>query len=306
MKAESRKFDTQYIDVPNELQEDRPSPCVFVCCGSSITEYPLADEQLIGRPDDGLIPDIPIADPFVSRRHGQFRTTESGIEYAADETKNGVFLNGIRVQPGETVLLCDGDELSIPSYAGGNRTDITLELAFSNARIDFWRGLRDSSRDKLTGLGDRKSFERWWAKSYSHRDYLRAGVFILDIDDFKQINDGYGHAVGDKVIQFLAMKLKDFVRDEEQLCRWGGDEFTGVISGDIGYVQTRLCQMSEEIANSHIEDGISFTISIGVVDITQEEERADLERLVRLADKALYEAKIKGKNGVIIYSRSAC
>jgi diguanylate cyclase (GGDEF)-like protein len=152
--------------------------------------------------------------------------------------------------------------------------------------------LRDVANiDPLTGLNNRRALDR--VREFS-------GVLMMDVDDFKQINDNYGHATGDSVLQKVAMILKKCTRFKDCVCRYGGDEFT-IIFDDCPreVIITRAEEIRENISTfvkvpnpEHI-----ITTSIG---LAFPEPNDRLEHTIRKADTALYISKTNGKNQINI------
>lgn len=300
MEWETEDFNTQIIEIPPEYAEEPIELTVFICYGNCVAEYVLSGEQRVGRPADGMLPDIPIADQHVSRRHGFFQTMGDTVYYTTEKTTNGTLFNKRLLDPGERVLLKDGDEIRVPLGYGEDASDVTIVCAFSRQRLQFWRNVERSMRDGLTGLLGREGFIGWWLKNGQKKDYSEACLFILDIDDFKSINDRFGHAAGDEALVLLTDTIADGVRYKDQLCRWGGDEFVGIIPGSLGEARERLLRMGKAVSDASENFGIPFTISIGLTDLTCLQDRYDIGEAAALADKALYRAKNKGKNTMCI------
>ena len=291
---------TSIIEFPEDLGTDISNPGLFVCIDGMITEYTLSGKQRMGRPSDENFPDIPIKNRYVSRRHGCFVTSPGVVEYTADETTNGIFLNGELVPPGETRILRDGDELSISFGKDSTGNSVTLVIALSESRILLWQSLIAASKDKLTGLSGRDNFINWWSGTVNSKNYSSACLFILDIDDFKHINDSYGHTAGDKALEAVAGVLVSHVRTAAQVCRWGGDEFVGIIPGSILAVRKRMESIFKDVTSLRIDGKIRFTISAGLVDMSSVEDRSEINTIVALADRALYKAKRSGKGKLCV------
>jgi diguanylate cyclase (GGDEF)-like protein len=160
---------------------------------------------------------------------------------------------------------------------------------------------RIAHHDMLTGL-----YNRRFLSDLAQRERARAirsgstfGVLLLDVDHFKDINDRYGHAVGDAVLIGLGQRLRVLLRSADLLGRWGGEEFA-VLAVDVdaaGATRTadRLCHgvAAEPFAT---EAGpVTVTLSCGVTVFRGAPD--DLNHLMRMADKALYAAKASGRNG---------
>ena len=120
------------------------------------------------------------------------------------------------------------------------------------------------------------------------------GILIIDIDHFKNINDAFGHAVGDKVLQKVAQVLSKSIRSNDTLVRWGGEEFV-VIAIEVD--EKTLNHLCEKLRNKIEDDSYSsvdkVTVSIGATLFRKDDTQ---DALLLRADKALYEAKEKGRN----------
>lgn len=278
------------IAADEELEGEK---ILFISQGKNIAEYRLEGRQTFGRPTEYEKPSIAVQERFISRRHGCFHTNGDRTIFEAYKTTNGVHYRGRVLNPGETVELKDGDELMIPSDENGQ---MLLIYASSPARIRFWRELESAYMDQLTGLGNRDSLRYWWKRAYGNKDFEKAVLFILDVDDFKSVNDSLGHNIGDAVLMFVADELRASVRYDNQVCRWGGDEFVGIIPGDRKTAGQRLRELEERIAAGKIVGGVS--VSIGYAEIGSVSDPLDIEGLVEIADRALYEVKRSGKGGV--------
>jgi len=127
---------------------------------------------------------------------------------------------------------------------------------------------------------------------------------MIDIDNFKQINDKYGHVIGDRVLVALAQKCRTLIRSEDFIARYGGEEFTIILEGaSLRHAIKKAQQICSTIASvryatseSQSQDYLSMSVSIGA---SQFKKGDTPESLISRADKALYEAKHKGKNRVI-------
>ncbi len=126
---------------------------------------------------------------------------------------------------------------------------------------------------------------------------------LADIDFFKNVNDTHGHDVGDRALKLLATTLKQFVRREDLVCRFGGEEFVMLLAGlDADQGVTLVERVRAELPRATARDKVpAFTISAGVVD---ERDGSDAEALLRVADGLLYEAKARGRDRVLVSSRA--
>ncbi len=173
----------------------------------------------------------------------------------------------------------------------------------------FWRIVSDfekkmvyqATHDVLTGMNNRTLL--------SSLHYTKdTWVALLDIDDFKRINDTYGHDIGDDVLKDLSMQLAIAVRQLPQLhaIRWGGEEFVLIGDGTKQAFMDIVEGLQREIRRASIPVGsreISYHVTIGVADAA---DGTDLEELIKEADNRLYEGKRTGKNKIVYRQKADC
>jgi len=161
-----------------------------------------------------------------------------------------------------------------------------------------------SMQDALTKLANRAAFDDFFAKEivrYHHKKF-DLSIAVIDLDDFKRINDTYGHTAGDKTLQVIANTLKKSVENEAFCGRYGGEEFVLVFSTlnkaqvmkKLNAIRLKVARLPFKFKNTKV----SLTLSIGVSHIISED---NVHSAFERADAALYQAKEKGKN-TIIYS----
>jgi diguanylate cyclase (GGDEF)-like protein len=161
-----------------------------------------------------------------------------------------------------------------------------------------------ATHDDLTGVYSRREIyevlER--EKALSDRSNNPFSLCILDLDDFKKINDTYGHQAGDQVLKSFAESVKKDIRSADYVGRYGGDEFFVIfvnfdcaLSDDGCANINRLLSMTRQLRFPEISDSINLTVSAGVAVYGPHES---IDSLVGRADKALYSAKAKGKNRI--------
>ncbi len=159
-----------------------------------------------------------------------------------------------------------------------------------------------ATRDSLTGLGNRNLFDEQLksALMQSERNGERFGLIYIDIDGFKPVNDTYGHDAGDRVLQELGRRIGEQTRKSDISARLGGDEFAIILMRveDIAVVDrlARKIELSISSRPYDIENGqVSVGASIGIA--TYPDDGTDIDGLLRLADKRMYECK-RGKKGI--------
>ncbi len=155
--------------------------------------------------------------------------------------------------------------------------------------------LRSAEQDALTGLANRRSMERFLDQL---PETGSACLVLLDVDHFKEVNDRFGHAVGDEVLRQVGGLLGRGVRTVDHVARWGGEEFLVVLPGGTAQLgieaATRLRQRVEDHPWSLVRPGLTLTVSAGVA----RGEVVDLNDVLHRADAALYAAKRAGRNCV--------
>ncbi len=164
---------------------------------------------------------------------------------------------------------------------------------------------QEATTDGLTGLLNRRTLDNQLPKEIIHSKQANTALSILliDIDKFKLVNDNYGHLVGDKVIRYIAKTIKTNVSDETEVFRFGGEEFCVLLPNtsmteamNIAENIRKAQEKGELIASSSNERIGRVTVSTGVATYLKNES---IESFIDRADKALYQAKSKGRNRVV-------
>lgn len=166
-------------------------------------------------------------------------------------------------------------------------------------RINFLNNkelLRFSITDSLTGAFNRAKFnqelEKW--TSYSQRYKVPVSLIFLDIDNFKSINDNYGHPCGDKVIIELVNLISNNIRETDLCARWGGDELAIILPNiDNSNAYNFAERLRIMIMNKKFEEVEIVTCSFGVIEISLGES---IDSMICRVDRRLYSAKAAGKN----------
>ena len=169
-------------------------------------------------------------------------------------------------------------------------------------KLRSWK--RMASLDALTGIANRRGVEHFMAAAMRQAKarHEPLAVLALDIDRFKHINDSFGHAAGDRVLQHVARTCAEALRDGDLLGRIGGEEFLVVLPGNTleqaaSDVAERLRARVESLALEDLPAGLRTTISIGVAQMSPQD--ANVADLMLRADEALYRAKAEGRNRVV-------
>ncbi len=181
-------------------------------------------------------------------------------------------------------------------------------IALKNARL-FAEVQRLATTDSLTGLHNRRSFFDMAQRLYDHaiRYNRPLSAIMLDVDHFKQINDSFGHAIGDQVLRAMADTCIATLRTIDVVGRYGGEEFVFLLPETD---QAGACLVAERLRHQVLAEpvqtehgALAITVSLGVSEITA--TCRSLEQLIDFADQALYTAKQQGRNRVMGYVEKA-
>jgi diguanylate cyclase (GGDEF)-like protein len=153
--------------------------------------------------------------------------------------------------------------------------------------------------DALTGINNRRAFEHSLNElmTRAHRYQQSFSMMIFDIDDFKHLNDSYGHDMGDRVLQEIVDRIQNTVRDVDILCRWGGEEFTVLMPETQKVGALKMAERCRQAIAAELFDEVGpVSISLGVTCYQADDNE---RKLFKRADDALYQAKADGKNRVV-------
>ncbi|MYM24336.1 diguanylate cyclase [Duganella sp. FT135W] len=197
----------------------------------------------------------------------------------------GILVTRLEVVNLMTVVVTIG-LVNLFAYIFAYRTGLQNKELHTAVELDF-----------LTGIGNRRALERKLADhAQERRPHLESSLLLLDLDHFKDVNDQYGHAAGDKVLIRLAELMRRHTRSSDRLFRYGGEEFAILASGAGLSAAARLAEgLRAAVAASTLLEGHPITISIGVTHMDKERTPADW---LAQADKMLYAAKQGGRNAV--------
>ncbi len=179
----------------------------------------------------------------------------------------------------------------------GDAAALALDNAESRARLEH-----QARTDSLTGLFNHSVFYERLLQSLqeSSRTHAPLAVLMLDIDDFKHVNDVHGHAVGDELLRFLAEALRAIVRPEDAICRLGGEEFAVVMDDCGGHNAVRVAERVQTRLTAVDFPGIGrMTVSVGLA--LGPEHAMNPRELAACAEAAMMTAKAQGKNQVVLY-----
>ena len=246
-------------------------------------------------------------DEFFKQTRSERTRKQANLEFIRED-RWGDFLTIFVPLPGEHVLL-----IAEPVQAADDLAKITAELqrikhslAIKETELKAVIAQADevSHTDSLTFLPNRKRIVADLQREviFSERYGTPLSISLLDIDHFKYVNDNYGHVAGDEVLRKLAMELRDHIRHPDMIGRYGGEEFLVVLPHSTSKAAAeqagRLCKYMESLVIPCDDNEIVLTLSIGIAQYKVQKE--DWRRVLNRADRALYEAKHRGRNRWVV------
>jgi diguanylate cyclase (GGDEF)-like protein len=183
----------------------------------------------------------------------------------------------------------------------GDAAALALDNAHIRARLE-----REAQTDSLTGLYNHRYFHERLRRELTRSSaaHENVAVVMIDIDDFKKVNDVFGHAVGDQVLAELADHLRAAVRSSDIVCRIGGEEFAVIVPGSH---EQHTIAVAERLAKQldEVELDLAGTIAVSIGIAQGPEHAANPRELVACAEAAMMTAKARGKNQVVFFDDSA-
>jgi diguanylate cyclase (GGDEF)-like protein len=247
----------------------------------------------------GRSPAVTVSLPEVmslSRKHAKLRYAGPVVTIEDQGSTNGTFVNGRPIQ-GRTVLK-SGDRFQTAAVHFKFLHEQDVESAYHLAIYDL------VARDGLTEIFNKRKYEEEVQREYARavRHHRPLSLVLFDLDEFKQINDSYGHLCGDFVLKQVASLARDLTRPEEVLARVGGDEFAILVpETGIRGAETLALKLRERIEgydHRYGEVKINVLCSFGVAELAP--EMSSPRDLYRAADAALLLAKRSGRNRVVL------
>lgn len=236
--------------------------------------------------------DYELSDNFSSRKHAVLQ--RSGEHYSISDlgSTNGTFVNGVRTTFHD---LENGDQIRIGTQIFKFLSSDDVEAMYHEAVFQMM------TVDALTQTYNRRYFEDVLRREIdrSKRHNWQLGLIMLDIDHFKELNDTYGHLVGDEILAELCKRISPQIRSGDIFARIGGDEFVIAViaSSDdtIGALGDRVCEVVRRSPIITSRGAVSVTISAGGACPALSEECNSI-KLCEMADTSLYAAKQQGRN----------
>jgi two-component system cell cycle response regulator len=254
--------------------------------------YVLNDSVMtIGR---GASNHIVVSSDAVSRQHAQLERRGTDFVVSDLNSTNGTFINNERKRPSSS-RLNRGDQIRVGDtvfkFLSGSDIEGQYHAVIGHMAVT----------DGLTNLFNRKHLDTQLAEEIqrAHRHSRELSVLMLDIDHFKTINDVHGHLAGDRVISGLAHLLRQRLRSDDKLGRYGGEEFCAILPETGLERAATIAETLRTMVATHPfpvdAQRLTVTVSIGVAALQPQMQSSDI---YRAADEMLYRAKSEGRNKV--------
>lgn len=191
-----------------------------------------------------------------------------------------------------------GVSVATIDYLSNIRNKLSTPVIIEEGKSEFIT--KTTTQDELTGLYLRAVFDAVLKQNIeeTNRNNTSLCMLMIDIDDFKTVNDTYGHLQGDNVLKIIGSTISDFARKMDFPARYGGEELAIIMpKADKEQAFKAAERIRKKIAQLRFK-GFSVTVSIGISQANRDANTPD--KLIHAADTALYEAKNKGKNCVVV------
>jgi diguanylate cyclase (GGDEF)-like protein len=209
--------------------------------------------------------------------------------------------------------LCRGENVEMPKIRTSTEVEtlsaslraLVATLTFKQVRLDELESA--TQHDPLTGLLNRAGLQAWLSRSLGQARIDPTGLLVLvgDLDGFKQVNDTYGHASGDQLLQEVARRLQGAVRSRDAVARMGGDEFVLVLHAPLGLADRLAVETAQRVwlrvTEPYLIAGETITIGLSLGGAGWPEDDRLLDLVLNKADAALYAAKRGGKGRIVFH-----
>lgn len=237
----------------------------------------------------------------------KFHTVQQDVLKDSSENRTKALLIQMQVEQvrsGAEIDRLRSVELAAANHALQAQAEL-LEAQGEELRAQADELQRQAAEDGLTGLANRRHLEGWLAPQFDQARRTRCPLTVVmaDVDHFKQINDRFGHQIGDEVLMSVAMLLRQVCRATDLAVRYGGEEFVLILPGTDVVQANSVCERLRSAVEHHcwgtVCADLAVTISIG---LSGDENAPSHERLLGLADAQLYAAKHAGRNRICFAS----
>lgn len=297
------------LEIATNILDILPNPVMvknddlkYVFINSSFEQlFNVSRSNVIGKLDSELFPNRQVA----QCNGGDLRVLDTGeidesVESVIDRngsTRETITRKSRLTTGGNTYLVGVMHDITDVTHANTALKESELKLKEQAQQLDIL-----ASTDSLTGCANRRALVSN-ASQILNNQFTPAALLLIDIDNFKNINDTYGHDTGDATLCHFTSEVKDYVGPKDQFARIGGEEFVLLIDGaDASTAQKRAEEIRQHIeytACSVMDTQLKYTASIGI-SVKNKGDTAALDKMLSEADEQLYLAKTHGRNRVEI------
>ncbi len=286
------------------FEDGRPRDFVYLDVNRAFYELTGTKAPVIGKKASTITPDWRLTNPDVLEAFG--RVARSGLterlDVYVDAAKTWLAVSVLRTGKDRVVAVCDDITARKEAEERLNNTHALLEIQMSQMRA-LQEQLQDRAiHDPVMHIHNRSYMDEMLplAADRARRKQDGFGLLLVDVDHFKLINDTYGHAAGDAILQSVAHTLSSSLRASDVVCRYGGDEILCLLTG-AGFEATleRAEHLRAAVTEARVDHGdisVRVTCSIGAAVFPL--HGTEVEEVLRAADAALYRAKADGRNRV--------
>ncbi len=232
----------------------------------------------------------------ISREHVRFDIDAKGVVVLTDlESTNGTLVNGKKI---DSLTLRDGDRICMGNvilrFSLKDDLDFDLQQELYNK----------ATRDPLTNAYNKRFFLDYLKKEFAHHQRYEKpmSVVFFDLDDFKRLNDTYGHLTGDLVLKSLAREIGEVLREEDIFARFGGEEFVALFRNTDGdraaVIADKLLEVVRRMEFATPLEAFKVTATAGIATLVGTNFE-NAETLLKHADDRLFEGKARGKDQVV-------
>ncbi len=316
-----RKYNTRVIKMTREMEQERRTlfQAVTEQLYENIYELDITnnkaanDETRLFFESLGASGDTPYDEvlPLIAEKQIKEEFRQSYIEIFSPQNVLQAYLENRTMLSYDLLALGANEEyywMRIMAYIIYWRGDDALHMITYRQNIDnekrqeTWMK-EQLQRDSMTGLYDKTAIQYHIQKVLQEGDNNKYAFFIIDIDDFKDVNDKLGHATGDKVILEVAKTLRNTFYESDLIGRIGGDEFLVFINApNRDFVVKKAKELQIAIGNGKSIDGKSYRVSVSIGIAMVPEDGVEYDTLYQKSDSALYHTKKLGKKGFTIYT----
>lgn len=285
-------FDKHTVNIQMEQAKDHPPSLVLLMGPSEFIGFYWPIEQpvaVVGR--SRRLADILIPHTSISKSHFQLAQKSDNIYIIDLNSTNHTYLDNKKLIPFRRQILKNNAQIRAGNVIFKFLSRGHIEL-FSTQHI-----LNKAHIDSLTGAANRLALEKKGPEYFKERESFC--LILFDIDNFKYINDTYGHLSGDFVLRTVSEAVRSLIREGDMLFRYGGDEFcllTPSAPKNAKQIAERIRKTIQKYSFVHKGQKIKVTISLGVSSRFPEDE--NWKNICDRADKAFYKAKKAGRNRV--------